>query len=231
LQPANRALFQNRDIFAMKLTVLLVATVLSAHGMGGRLHADELPDTGFANSKYEKLWSKSPFAVASPEAGPSTSPDYSLVGIAKVDGISYASLIDKKNQEHFLLGTDKGDRGLSLVSITEGKDTDNSFAVISRDGVTTQLKLEEAPAGPALAGAASAAPQTMPQLMSPGAPTGRPVPPPAAFRRRLIHIPPRPGQMPGTFSSPIRMGTETPPGANPDAPGRAPSSPPQSNPH
>jgi len=181
--------------------------------------ADEavLPGSGFAVSRYQALWTKSPFSVASPEAVTS-SPDYSLVGLSRFDGISYASLIEKQTQEHFLLTSDKPVKGLTLVSVSQGHGAGNSSAVVQRGAESLTLKLEQVaftpPPNPVngipaaasnLIGSnvsGSAVPQipmpgTVPQIPMPGsgpAPGMAPgvAPPPAAFHRRPIHIPPPP---------------------------------------
>lgn len=64
--------------------------------------------------------------------------DYSLVGVAYLDGISYASLVDRQSNEHFVLTTGKPDQGFTLTSLT--KDFD---AVIEYKGQSVILKLGE----------------------------------------------------------------------------------------
>ena len=167
-----------------------------------------LPGKGFAPSRYETLWSKSPFAVATADTTATTSSDYKLVGMARIDGVSYASLIDtlSPDQQHFLLSSDKPVRGLTLVSVTNGHDASGMVAVIEKDGQTMTLKLEQARAG----GAPSPAPvivnanpspninvppnpylnRTYQQINQPG--SGQP--PFPQFHRAPIHFPPRPGQ-------------------------------------
>ena len=191
------------------------------------VRADELilPGHGFNPSRYETLWTKSPFAVASPEnAG--TSPDYSLVGLSRYDGISYASLIDKQSQERFLLSSDKPVKGLTLVSISHGRDEASNYAVIQRGGELITLKLEasvavqmpnpangspgmpqNSTAPPAMTGVAPPIP--IPNAMQPGGntgPGGMQVPPHAVFRRRPVIVPPPPTASPspqqGSSTSP-----------------------------
>jgi len=150
-----------------------------------------LPGEGFAASHYEALWTKSPFSVSSSEAAPD-SPDYTLVAVARFDGVYYASLIDQKSQEHFLVTSDKPARGLTLISVTPGHGDKDTFAMMQKDGQTLTLKMQTS-------AAAGAAPNTMPGanpptnvLPAPG--TGAPgeAPPPARIRRPLNHLPPRP---------------------------------------
>jgi len=196
---------------------LLLALIGGGLAFGGCLiRADEtvVPGSGFAASRYEALWTKSPFAVASPETT-MTSPDYSLVGLAQFDGISYASLIEKQNQEHFLLSSDKPARGLTLVSVSHGHDAASTCAVIQKGGTSITLKLEEAsmPLASAMPMGAPGMPNPMAMIPQPGNPGGqipapgafRPggnnipgvpgagqVPPRAMFRTHVIHIPPPP---------------------------------------
>lgn len=171
--------------------------------------ADEpaIPGSGFAATRYEALWSKSPFSVASPDEGPE-SPDYSLVGIAQFDGISYATVINKQTQDHILVSSDKPVGGFTLISVTLGHDPSGTTAVLQKDGQSLTLKLEQAPVTgganqPAMVN--NAIPVNMPpmpgsQLLGPqGAFNGnQPGMPPQPFRRRdrIIHIPLPPGQAP-----------------------------------
>jgi len=161
-----------------------------------------VPGEGFSAARYEALWTKSPFAVATADAV-QESPDYSLVGIAEFDGVSYASLIERQSQEHFLISSDKPTRGLILTTITRSHDGSDTYAVVQKDGQPITLKLEQAPAMAAVPGA----PQTTtvptpgivtPQIPMPGA--GIPVfstgstRPLIRFHRVPIHLPPMPGQ-------------------------------------
>jgi hypothetical protein len=183
-----------------------------------------VPVAGFDSSRYEALWTKSPFAVATSEDATETSPDYMLVGIANIGGVSYASVIERQTQEHFLISSDQTIRGLQLTSITRSSDGSDSFAMVQKDGQSITLKLEQAPAaqpGAALAGGAEGAAQVMtPQIPMPGAGagfSGASVRPFARFHRPLIHLPGQPGQqqqqpakiLPGPAATP----TATPPPA------------------
>lgn len=171
-----------------------------------------IPTGGFDASRYEVLWTKSPFAVATSEDAATESPDYSFVGFsANIDGVSYASLIEKDNNAHFLISTDKSVKGMTLTSIKRNKDGSGTSALIKKDDQTITLKLEQAPV-------ASVAPGGMPPPLGsiplpPGAAVGLPqmqapganIPgfgPPGANRpfprihRTPIHLPPMPGQQP-----------------------------------
>jgi hypothetical protein len=112
-----------------------------------------VPSANFAPARYESLWTKSPFAVETLEVSTDTSPDYTMVGIANVDGVSYASLVETKNQEHFLISTDKATRGLTLGKITLGHNGSDTYASVLKDGQTLTLKLEQAPAAAPTPGA------------------------------------------------------------------------------
>jgi hypothetical protein len=111
---------------------------------------DTLPGAGFDGDRYANLWTKSPFAVATPDA-PAASEDYALVGVAQFDGISYVSLIDKQAQgDHFVLSSDKpikdAKRNLDLKLISIARGPAGASAVIQRNGESLTLHQEEAPA-------------------------------------------------------------------------------------
>jgi hypothetical protein len=101
-------------------------------------------DQGFDGSRYEDLWSKSPFAIATSDA-PAASEDFQLVGLAQFDGISYVSLIDKQTQDHFVLTSAKPVKNLSLVSISRGAGPGNASAVIMRNGEALTLHEVDTP--------------------------------------------------------------------------------------
>ncbi len=135
-----------------------------------------------------------------------------LVGIAAFDGVSYASLIDRKNQEHFLISSDKTTNGIKLTSITPGHAGSDTFAVVQKNGQPLRLKLEQPPAT-----ASAGGPNGMPPGMPPGGfgqGQGNPPPQiqmPGGFnpyrpmihnRRPLIHLPAPPGQQPQSYPPP-----------------------------
>jgi hypothetical protein len=76
-------------------------------------------------------------------AGDSAPPsfDYSLVGLARLDGVAYASLINAKTQEHVLLSTANTEGGLKLASIATDNDPLGPSALIQNNGVSILLKL------------------------------------------------------------------------------------------
>ena len=58
--------------------------------------------------------------------------NYALVGIAQFDGVSYASLIDRQTQKHFLLSNGETVGDLTLVSVlpdSDPRDLPPSFSV------------------------------------------------------------------------------------------------------
>lgn len=186
----------SRFFFSVLLSGSIVTPLLAG--------ADEpaLPGSGYVATRYEALWSKSPFSVASAEDGP-TSPDYSLVGIAQFDGVSYATVVNKQTQEHFLLSSDKPVKGFTLVSVTRGHDPSSTMAMLQKDGQSMTLKLDVTPVAPMPSmvnnfpgmnnngGGIPLPPGVVPM---PGNQPGNQPPMPYRRRERIIHIPPPPGQ-------------------------------------
>jgi len=181
----------------VKYFFFILAAGLALTAQSVRADDPAVPGASFPASRYEALWTKSPFQVATPDASPdSDSPDYSLVGIAEIDGVSYASLVEKQNNEHFLVSSDKSVRGLMLTSIIRNPNSSDTSAVVQKDGRTITLKLEQAStmaAPPGVPNVNRFTPGMMtPQMILPGAnPTfpqsGQPFP--ARLRRPLIHLP------------------------------------------
>jgi len=186
---------------------LLSAALIGLLAICNRSVADDIPAApgeGFPASRYETLWTKSPFAVETPDAAQS-SPDYQLVGIAQFDGVSYASLIETQNQQHFLLSSDQPARGLTLVSITRGQGASGNLVVVQKNGQQITLHQDTSNTGPS-------APNGAPIANAP-APMAQPLPMPGAGgpgtvpfpRRRFlpIHLPPNPGQMAPAPAPPV----------------------------
>jgi len=169
---------------------------------------------GFPPTRYEQLWSKSPFAVETPDETATDSADYALVGVAQLGDVTYASLVDKHTNDHLLISSDKPLGGLSITSLS--KRPDGIYVSLTRNGEPMTLKLENAPAsaGTGAAGGFSGNPTTMPNTMAPftmpGSMNPQIVPPRIRIRRPLIHLPPRfPNQsIPGATGQPV-----PPPGA------------------
>ncbi len=153
---------------------------------------DRLPGSGYTISRYDILWNDSPFTVATPDANPVQSAEYALVGVCRFKNISYATLIDKKSQEHFLLFGDKPQRGLRLVAINPATASSAATAVILRNGESLTLRLESPPAGPAAAGAGGP-PVATQQIAMPGSPEALrdAEAPPSVHLRRHIRLQPQ----------------------------------------
>ncbi len=136
-----------RNLFRTALLLLL--------GAAARAEDSGLPGGPFAASRYETLWTSSPFSVATPVAVESA--EYALVGAAEFDGVSYASVIDKKSQEHFVVTNKTPSHGLTLVSLAHG--TGPTSATLQRNGALLKLTADNTPPPP---GAAS--PMSMPGM-------------------------------------------------------------------
>ena len=186
----------------MKTTILLPILAAVATMTAASLRADDpaVPAGGFPASRYETLWTNSPFAVASAEEV-QDSPDYFLVGITNVEGVSYASVIEVKTQDHFLISSDKPNRGMTLTSVTRSRNGTDSYAIVQKDGQTLTLKLEQAPNG--VPGGPVANQGFQPGNMTPPLPMPGAGPSfmngamprfPVRIHHPLIHMPPRPEQ-------------------------------------
>jgi hypothetical protein len=155
----------------------------------------ELPSPGFNSARYATLWTKSPFAIATPDA-PAASADYQLVGMAEFDGVNYVSLVDKQNQQHFVLASDQPVRGLTLVSIAHGPSS--SSAVIQRNGETLTLQEETAAAPPPGVAGINQAPEMPRPVAQPLSNVGGAVfpfrrgRPPVRIHRFPVNVPPPP---------------------------------------
>jgi hypothetical protein len=174
-----------REFFVLAAALLLAAPAWADD-------APALPGPGFDGDHYADLWTKSPFAIATADAPP-TSQDYELVGMAQFDGISYVSLVEKESSKHFTLTSEKPVDNIKLVSISHGPN--GASAVILRNGESLTLQEEQAPAQPAsmpmiLAGQTGTSyfmrPSPNPSV---GGMVPANLPPRAHFHRPLIHIP------------------------------------------
>ena len=156
----------------------LLPLFLMGAGLGG-LQADILPTGPFPASRYSALWETSPFAVATPVAAESA--QYSLVGVAQVDGVSYLSVIDKQGAgDHFVVTSSSPSHGLSLVSLTH--ETNSTYATLKKDGGIVKLPLE--------GGSTTAVPTVIPMTQAPAVHTFTHHGPPR-FRRSYppIYVP------------------------------------------
>ena len=193
----------NRRLLSAALIGLLSISHRSAAG-----DVPAMPGEGFPASRYETLWTKSPFAVETPEAAQG-SPDYQLVGIARFDGVSYASLIETQTQQHFLLSSDQPVRGLTLISITRGQGPAGNQVIVQKNGQQITLHQDTSNTGP---GPGQSAPPGVAPAPAP-APVAQPLPMPGAGgpgtapfpRRRFlpIHLPPSPGQVAPAPAPPV----------------------------
>jgi hypothetical protein len=163
---------------------LLLALSLAASLLPGR-GSEVLPGEGFPADRYESLWKKPPFAVATPEQG-TASPEYALVGIAEFDHVSYASLVDRHTREHFVVSTQAPARGVVLLSILHAHPPDRNSAALEIDGLSVVLPLETpaAPAPVAVAGASTPVPGP---AVVPSMPSNQP--PLVRLHRPIVHIP------------------------------------------
>lgn len=208
----------------MKKIVLAALIVLPSSASLAVADDPVLPPNPPPPSQYESLWTKSPFAVATPEAV-ADSPDYSLVGVTQLDGVAYASIVQKQNSDHFLISSETENKGMVLKSITRSKEGDDTFATVQKDGQILTLRLEKAPAGPVAAGPGvpGNAPPMVQNLQMPGAGLSPAVPggptnmagsnPNSRFfriHRPTIHLPPMPGQPGGAPNGQPNQPTGTP---------------------
>jgi hypothetical protein len=168
---------------------------------GAANDSDPAAHQGYAPDRYSDLWTKSPFAVETPDTPTVTdSAEYSLVGVAQLGDVTYASLIQKQNQAHLLVSSDKPLGGLTLNSVSNKPD--GVYVTFTEDGQPLTLKLEATPqsagANPGIDPNAGAFPPT-------GGPLGSNIPMPGSvtpdmnrpvihIRRPLIHLPSRFGQ-------------------------------------
>jgi hypothetical protein len=203
-----------------KLLVLFAATALALHaddGASTNTTANPAAPTedataahqGYPASRYEDLWTKSPFAVETPDETVTDSAEYSLVGVAQLTDtngtiINYVSLVEKQNQNHLLVSSDKPLNGLSLNSITKKPDG-GTYATLTHDGQILTLELETTPSGAAGLQPGASTGFNLPGMMTPNMPIvgGQNIQMPGAgagqmrrplirIRRPIIHVPPRP---------------------------------------
>ena len=125
-----------------------------------------------------------PAVAGIPSDAPPASFPYELVGIARYDGVSYASIVDPQNGYHFLLSTiSRSPLGLVLVSVATGQESSPS-ATIQKDGVSIILGLGETVSLDAAASVAPPLPASIAavQGVPPGIPAriNYPKPPPGA---------------------------------------------------
>jgi len=138
-------------------------------------------------------------SVTATDLSPTTS-DFSLVGIARFDGASYACLFDAKTQRHLLLSTRDPESGLKLVSVASEDDSVGPSALIQANGTSILLKLgygtitvsAEAATDPEPVSQVDSAPSTaIPSsvLPMPGTPKNKKLVPPAGASLPLVFRP------------------------------------------
>ncbi|MEI9999931.1 MAG: hypothetical protein WDO13_12640 [Verrucomicrobiota bacterium] len=86
---------------------------------------------GYPAARYDSLWTKSPFAVETAETNVEESPDYSLVGVARVDGISYAASSTSRTPPFPRL-LRQASNGLALTSVTKSPTSSDIYAVLTQ---------------------------------------------------------------------------------------------------
>jgi hypothetical protein len=158
----------------------------------GSLWADSelgIPSKDFPVERYETLWTKSPFAVAStaPEKKDNTPAAYKLVGVSQFGGISYASVVNNQGGGGLFLEQNKPTKGLTLLSIQQGKTGATSSAKIILNGQVLVLDTDNTPQ--------TSLPQPVGfQPGNPGNPGGirrEDFVPRFPIRRQLIQVPPQ----------------------------------------
>ncbi len=113
-------------------------TLLTSQGLPN----PTMPIGGFPDSRYESLWTKPPFAVepSATSTGP-ISPDYSLVGVVKVDDLIYASIQDKASGEIFVVASSKPSHGFSLLAVNRGRQAEDFYALLEKGAQRITLHL------------------------------------------------------------------------------------------
>ena len=206
----------------MKRPVSIIGMILLPWGSLALADEPAIPSDTPSASHYQTLWTKSPFSVATPDAV-EDSPDYSLVGITQLEGVSYASIVEKQNSDHFLISSDKENKGLLLKSISRSANGGDTFATVEKNGQVLTLKLESALIAPPTTPAPGmpnmssiTVPPVTQNIPMPGANLPPPGPlTPASTRFMRIHRP----------TIPIHV----PPMPNPNQPATAPAAAPQAS--
>jgi hypothetical protein len=161
---------------------------------------DPAAHQGYAPQRYEDLWTKSPFAVETPDTQVTDTAEYTMVGVAQLGDVTYVSLVQKQSQAHLLISSDKPLGDLKLDSVAN--KSDGVYANLTQNGQPLTLKLVQTTPQ-------AAAPEpmggNMPLFNQPGANApagGQSIPMPGTFnpsqarpliriRRPIIHVPNR----------------------------------------
>ncbi len=234
--PQRMLRLSTRPVLGLPLFVFALLSVLSLHAQDASPAPaaptvtddnDPAAHQGYEPQRYEDLWTKSPFAVETPDAPVTDSAEYSFVGVAQIGDVTYVSLVQKQNQAHLLVSSDKPLGDLKLDSISN--KSDGVYASFTQNGQPLTLKLETAPAGAPQPGPIPA-PGGMPSVFNQpmAAPGGQSIPMPGTFnpsqarpliriRRPLIHVPGR-GPSPGGEPPPSVIPANAPPAGQPTPP-------------
>ena len=189
---------------------------------------DPAAHQGYAPPRYEDLWTKSPFAVETPDTQVTDTAEYSLVGVAQLGDVTYVSLVQKQSQAHLLVSSDKPLGDLTLNSVAN--KSDGIYANLTQNGQPLTLKLVEttpqagappAPGMPAMfnpnAGGPGMAPAGGQNIPMPGTFNPSQARPLIRIRRPIIHVPnrlPNPGGEPAPAPAPgAGQPNSPPPGA------------------
>ena len=105
--------------------------------------AEPAVPAAFPAARYEHLWVRSPFSVASTTFDPDSA-EYDLVGVGKVDDEVYASVQDRQSGEIFVISNHHPSHNLKLFQVHGGDRPEDSFAIIGRADQTITLHLHGA---------------------------------------------------------------------------------------
>jgi hypothetical protein len=149
-----------------------------------------IPQKDFPADRYQAIWLHSPFLAATPAAPVSDTPSpYKLVGVSRVGGVAYASIIDSSDSSSLFLEQYKPAHGLTLLSIEAGRPGAVCSAVVIANGqrlnLQTDNKLATMAPQPTAPMPASGAPP-FPQFLVPGKT------PPVFHIRQPINVPSKP---------------------------------------
>lgn len=170
----------------MSSKAITFAAFLACHSLvraqGGEMPA--VPPSGCDADHFRSLWTASPFVLATPEST-AVSAEFSLVGVACFEGVSYASLVDTGTQEHFTLSSDKPVHGLTLLSVAKGK----TGATVNIQRASGELMiLKEAGSSRPAGGSAISTSDPTGSEPAPAEPLSRK--PPVRVHHRVVLVPP-----------------------------------------
>ncbi len=159
--------------------------------------ADVIP-AGYPAERYEILWQKSPFtlaSVATEQAKPGFAESLVVTGVARIGDEDFLMLFDKKSQERLMLSSTKSAGGIELVTLNASPDPLKTTATVRRGGETAVVRYDPslltAP-GAAQAAARPGMPGQPNMSLQPGMPNPGGIQPPTAYPP-AIQQPPVPG--------------------------------------